>query len=102
VFRQPCLKLSIFSGGKTLSKGTNAAISDTPLLGTIDVLDAFEDDYGGIVVNPTSLPNTSNAFSSSLQSSLCYWNKQGKRGVWLKIQEDQADLVPIAIKSQGT
>lgn len=99
VFRQPCLKLSIFSGGKTLSKGTNAAISDTPLLGTIDVLDAFEDDYGGIVVNPTSLPNTSNAFSSSLQSSLCYWNKQGKRGVWLKIQEDQADLVPIAIKA---
>uniref|UniRef100_A0A0D3F2P3 Nudix hydrolase domain-containing protein n=1 Tax=Oryza barthii TaxID=65489 RepID=A0A0D3F2P3_9ORYZ len=76
VFRQPCLKLSIFSGGKTLSKGTNAAISDTPLLGTIDVLDAFEDDYGGIVVNSTSLPNTSNAFSSSLQSSLCYWNKQ--------------------------
>uniref|UniRef100_A0A0D9VDZ3 Nudix hydrolase domain-containing protein n=1 Tax=Leersia perrieri TaxID=77586 RepID=A0A0D9VDZ3_9ORYZ len=99
VFRQPCLKLSIFSGSKTNNKGTNAAISDAPLLGTIDVLDAFEDDYGGIVVNPTSLPNTSNAFASSLQSSLSYWSNQGKRGVWLKIHEDQADLVPIAIKA---
>uniref|UniRef100_J3LB21 Nudix hydrolase domain-containing protein n=1 Tax=Oryza brachyantha TaxID=4533 RepID=J3LB21_ORYBR len=75
-FRQPCFKLSISSSGKTLSKGTNAAISDTPLLGTIDVLDAFEDDYGGVVINPTSLPSTSNAFASSLQSSLSYWSKQ--------------------------
>ncbi|KAL5208900.1 hypothetical protein ABZP36_033335 [Zizania latifolia] len=98
-FRQPCLKLSIFGGGKTLSKGTYAAISRTPLLGTIDLLDAFDDDYGGVVINLTSLPNTSNAFAASLQSSLSYWSTQGKRGVWLKILEDQADLVPVAIKA---
>ncbi|KAG8058509.1 hypothetical protein GUJ93_ZPchr0002g23201 [Zizania palustris] len=98
-FRQPCFKLSIFGGGKTLSKGTYAAISRIPLLGTIDLLDAFDDDYGGVVINPTSLPNTSNAFAASLQSSLSYWSKQGKRGVWLKIREDQADLVPVAIKA---
>lgn len=82
-----------------LSKRTNAAIPDTPLLGTIDVLDAFEDEYGGVVVDPTFLPNTSNAFSASLGSSLSYWSQQGKKGVWLKILENQADLVPIAIKA---
>lgn len=59
-----------------LSKRTNAAIPDTPLLGTIDVLDAFEDEYGGVVVDPTFLPNTSNAFSASLGSSLSYWSQQ--------------------------
>ncbi|KAG8058529.1 hypothetical protein GUJ93_ZPchr0002g24755 [Zizania palustris] len=75
-FRQPCFKLSIFGGGKTLSKGTYAAISRIPLLGTIDLLDAFDDDYGGVVINPTSLPNTFNAFAASLQSSLSYWSKQ--------------------------
>jgi hypothetical protein len=31
---------------------TKAAVPDTPLLGTIDVLDAFEDEYGGVVVDP--------------------------------------------------
>ncbi|KAK1616246.1 hypothetical protein QYE76_021763 [Lolium multiflorum] len=81
-----------------LSKRTNAVIPGTPLLGTTDVLDAFEDEYGGVVVDPTFLPNTSNAFSTSLRSSLSYWSQQGKRGVWLKILEGQADLVPIAIK----
>lgn len=93
------MKSSIFGIGKISSKGINAAIPDTPLLGTIDVLVAFEDDYGGVVVNPTFLPNTSNAFTASLQSSLSYWSQQGKRGVWLKILEDQAELVPIAIKA---
>uniref|UniRef100_A0ACD5YQC7 Uncharacterized protein n=1 Tax=Avena sativa TaxID=4498 RepID=A0ACD5YQC7_AVESA len=85
-----------------LSKRTNAAIPDMPLLGTIDVLDAYEDEYGGVVVDPTFLPNTSNAFSASLRSSLSYWCEQGKRGVWLKILEDQADLVPIVINARFT
>jgi hypothetical protein len=31
---------------------TKAAVPDTPLFGTIDVLDAFEDEYGGVVVDP--------------------------------------------------
>ncbi|KAM0896775.1 hypothetical protein ACQ4PT_022991 [Festuca glaucescens] len=97
-FRRPCLKSSIFGTGMILSKRTNAVIPDTPLLGTTNVLDAFEDEYGGVVVDPTFLPNTSNAFSASLRSSLSYWSQQGKRGVWLKILEGQADLVPIAIK----
>ncbi|XP_062223686.1 nudix hydrolase 8-like isoform X3 [Phragmites australis] len=86
--------------GKVLPKGIHAAIPVTPLLGAIDVLDAIEDEYGGVVVNPSFLPNTSNAFASSLQSSLSYWSQQGKRGVWLKILEGQADLVPIAIKAR--
>ena len=59
-----------------LSKRTNAAIPDTPLLGTIDVLDAFEDECGGVIVDPTFLPNISNAFFASLRSSLSYWSQQ--------------------------
>jgi hypothetical protein len=75
-FGHPFLKSSIFGTGMILSKRTNAVIPGTPLLRTTDVLNAFEDEYGGVVVDPTFLPNTLNAFSASLRSSLSYWSQQ--------------------------
>ncbi|KAJ7973754.1 Nudix hydrolase [Quillaja saponaria] len=65
---------------------------------TLDLLDACEDEYDGVIINPDNLPSSANAFASALRASLCNWKLKGKKGVWLKILLEQADLVPIAIQ----
>ncbi|KAJ4832765.1 hypothetical protein Tsubulata_019811 [Turnera subulata] len=64
----------------------------------VNMLEAWDDEYGGVIVDPNSLPSSANAFASSLQASLSNWKLKGKRGIWLKIHLEQADLVPIAIQ----
>ncbi|CAA2999796.1 nudix hydrolase 8-like [Olea europaea subsp. europaea] len=64
----------------------------------VELLNAWNDDYNGVVIEPTSLPSSANAFASVLKASLSTWKYKGKRGIWLKLLEEQADLVPIAIK----
>ncbi|KAJ4954157.1 hypothetical protein NE237_030989 [Protea cynaroides] len=64
----------------------------------LDLLEAYDDDYDGVVVNPECLPPSANAFASMLCASLSHWKIKGKKGVWLKILDEQVDLVPIAIK----
>lgn len=62
------------------------------------LLDAYDDEYGGVIIEPEHLPSNANAFVSILRTSLSNWKLKGKKGVWLKILQEQADLVPIAIK----
>ncbi|MCL7029024.1 hypothetical protein MKW94_001483 [Papaver nudicaule] len=61
------------------------------------LLDAYDDEYGGVIIEPENLPSNASAFASILQTSLLNWKLKGKKGVWLKILQEQADLVPIAI-----
>ncbi|KAK6944889.1 Pre-nudix hydrolase domain [Dillenia turbinata] len=63
-----------------------------------ECLDAWDDEYEGVIIDSTSLPSSANAFASTLRASLSFWKAKGKRGVWLKIYLEQADLVPIAIQ----
>ncbi|KAL2500980.1 Nudix hydrolase 8 [Forsythia ovata] len=65
---------------------------------SVELLDVWNDEYNGVVIEPTSLPSTANAFGSALGASLSTWKYKGKRGIWLKLLEEQADLVPLAIK----
>ncbi|KAI3915323.1 hypothetical protein MKX01_035582 [Papaver californicum] len=62
------------------------------------LLDAYDDEYGGVIIEPEHLPSNANSFASILRTSLSNWKLKGKKGVWLKILQEQADLVPIAIK----
>lgn len=62
------------------------------------VLHAFDDEYGGVVVDPESLPVNPIEFGSMLHSSLSDWKAKGKKGVWLKVPAERSDLVPVAIK----
>ncbi|KZV53294.1 Nudix hydrolase, partial [Dorcoceras hygrometricum] len=64
----------------------------------IDILDAFDDEYGGVVVNPERLPSNPNVFSQALRLSLHHWKIEGKKGVWLKLPLEKSDLVPVAVK----
>ncbi|KAL5728957.1 nudix (nucleoside diphosphate linked moiety X)-type motif 8 [Ranunculus cassubicifolius] len=65
---------------------------------TLGILDAYDDEYGGVIIEAESLPSSANAFASVLRASLFEWTLKGKKGIWLKILTEQADLVPIAIK----
>ncbi|KAL3817992.1 hypothetical protein ACJIZ3_003897 [Penstemon smallii] len=64
----------------------------------IGVLDACDDEYDGVVVNPEKLPSNPNVFSSTLRSSMCHWKIKGKKGVWLKLPIERSELLPIAVK----
>ncbi|KAM1385735.1 nudix hydrolase 8-like isoform X2 [Malus sylvestris] len=64
----------------------------------IRVLDAFDDEYGGVIVDPERLPENPNAFACILHSSLSRWKMEGKKGIWLKLPVEKAELVPVAVK----
>ncbi|KAG8367306.1 hypothetical protein BUALT_Bualt16G0058600 [Buddleja alternifolia] len=64
----------------------------------MELLNAWNDEYNGVVIASTSLPRCANAFASLLRASLSFWKSKGKKGIWLKLYEKQAELVPIAIQ----
>ncbi|KAL3532561.1 hypothetical protein ACH5RR_006082 [Cinchona calisaya] len=63
-----------------------------------ELLDSWDDDYNGVVVDSASLPSSANAFASALRASLSSWKLKEKKGIWLKLFQEQSDLVPIAIQ----
>ncbi|KAF3448279.1 hypothetical protein FNV43_RR08992 [Rhamnella rubrinervis] len=77
--------------------GTNGA---SPYLYSREmrVLNAIDDEYGGVVVDPESLPANPSAFAHVLRSSLSHWKMKGKKGIWLKLPAERSELVPIAVK----
>ncbi|CAL0312297.1 unnamed protein product [Lupinus luteus] len=62
------------------------------------VLDAFDDEYGGVLIDPDRLSANPSVFAPMLRFSLSHWKKMGKKGIWLKLPLEQSDLVPIAVK----
>ncbi|XP_075517865.1 nudix hydrolase 8-like [Primulina tabacum] len=64
----------------------------------IDILDALDDEYGGVVVNPERLPSNPDVFARALRLSVHHWKIKGKKGVWLKLPLEKSDLVPVAVK----
>ncbi|CAL1375920.1 unnamed protein product [Linum trigynum] len=63
-----------------------------------EVLDACDDEYGGVVVDPDRLPANQDLFASLLHSSLSHWKLKGKKGIWLKLPLERSQLVPIAVQ----
>ncbi|XP_073283544.1 nudix hydrolase 8-like isoform X2 [Primulina huaijiensis] len=64
----------------------------------IDILDALDDEYGGVVVNPERVPSNPDVFARALRLSVHHWKIKGKKGVWLKLPLEKSDLVPVAVK----
>ncbi|GMY29950.1 nudix hydrolase 8-like isoform X1 [Fagus crenata] len=89
-------KLSI----EPLSYRINGTNGTSSILFSSDkrVLHAFDDEYGGVIVDPERLPANPYAFVSILHASLSQWKKMGKKGVWLKLPVERSELVPIAVK----
>ncbi|XP_058206677.1 nudix hydrolase 8 isoform X1 [Rhododendron vialii] len=97
---KPISSKPFLGGSYLLKKGGVHVVSPniaSPGL-AVELLCAWDDEYEGIIVDPYSLPLSSNAFASTLPASLLNWKLKGKRGIWLKILQEQAELVPIAIQ----
>jgi hypothetical protein len=53
-----------------------------------------KDSYGGFIVDSYSTePDT---FKENLLESLSFWSSEGIKGVWLKIQIENSNLISIA------
>lgn len=47
--------------------------SSSLFLKNVNILDAVDDEYEGVVVNPKRLPSNPNVFESALRSSMYHW-----------------------------
>nr|XP_011460062.1 PREDICTED: nudix hydrolase 2-like [Fragaria vesca subsp. vesca] len=63
------------------------------------LLKGRNDEYGGVIVHmDDDEPLDTPTFVSSLSSSIALWKQQGKKGVWLRLPIQQANLVEAAIQ----
>ncbi|KAJ4704105.1 Nudix hydrolase [Melia azedarach] len=63
----------------------------------VKVLNGINDNYGGVVVQMHE-PMDSQLFGSMLKTSISHWRQQGKKGVWIKLPIELANLVEPAVK----
>ncbi|XP_038976006.1 nudix hydrolase 8-like isoform X2 [Phoenix dactylifera] len=88
----------LMKSDSSIINGSKVAASLWPSPTENYVLDAYEDEYGGIIIRSEGLPWNANTFASALRASLSHWKVEGKKGVWLKLPLDRSELVPIAVK----
>ncbi|CAI9756684.1 unnamed protein product [Fraxinus pennsylvanica] len=62
------------------------------------ILDARDDDHGGVMVEMTNESMDAGVFVSLLRASLSHWRQQGKKGVWIKLPIELVNLVEPAVK----
>lgn len=63
----------------------------------VELLDATEDDHGGVIVEMDK-PMNSEVFVPILRASISHWKQQGKKGVWFKLPIELANLVEAVVK----
>ncbi|MCE3049926.1 nudix (nucleoside diphosphate linked moiety X)-type motif 6 [Datura stramonium] len=63
----------------------------------VNLLPAVNDEHGGVLVQ-VEAPMEPNVFHYMLQNSITEWKLQGKKGVWIKMPIELANLVEIAVK----
>lgn len=73
----------------------------SPFLGAAALLTAKEDHYGGVIIDPDSLPSSVPEFTSALHRSLDRWRQEGKKGIWLQVPTSKVALVAPAVEQGG-
>ncbi|XP_022855624.1 nudix hydrolase 2-like isoform X2 [Olea europaea var. sylvestris] len=61
------------------------------------VLPACDDEHGGVIVDMKE-PMGPTVFQAMLKASLSQWKLEGKKGAWIKLPIELANLVEIAVK----
>lgn len=76
------------------------AVSSTSSYSTEDgtLLVGEDDSYGGVIIDPLCLPADPLSFVSLLRKSLAHWKSKAKKGIWLNLPRQNANLVPIAVE----
>jgi len=62
------------------------------------ILDSRVDKFNGILINPKKLPKDRNEFDTRLCASLALWQTDGRRGIWLHVDIENSELLPVAVK----
>lgn len=62
------------------------------------LLQAKNDRYDGVIIDPACLPADEASFVASLRASLDSWKSQHKKGIWLKLPIQNSNLVNAAVK----
>lgn len=68
----------------------------------MDVLPFSADPFGGIIVQPDTLPADADAFHAQLKHSLETWRGDGYKLVWLESPLARAALIPVAVAAGFT
>lgn len=93
-----------FNGEEKLGGGNyvyqiNGTKGSYPLFSrNLRVLEAIDDEYGGVIIDSQQLPANPTTFSSVLRHSISHWKTLEKKGVWLKLPVERSELVPVAVK----
>jgi 8-oxo-dGTP pyrophosphatase MutT (NUDIX family) len=66
---------------------------------SIDVLQGSPDQFGGMVVPPTALPEDATVFRALMERSLAAWSADGFKLVWLEIPIANARAIPVAAEA---
>ena len=53
--------------------------------------------FGGVLINPSSLPSETVDFANQLENSLEEWKKEKFLSVWLEIPKAKSRLIPLAV-----
>ncbi|KAL1812976.1 hypothetical protein ACET3Z_023041 [Daucus carota] len=80
----------------TPMKSSSSSVEEISLQ-QVDILNAADDAFGGVVVEMKE-PMNSDVFDTLLRASISQWREQGKKGIWLKLPIELANLVEAAVK----
>lgn len=65
------------------------------------LLPGTHDRYDGILIDGDDLPSDPSEFSTRLAESLIEWQRQQRKGIWLKLPVSKAGLLLEAALQQG-
>ncbi|KDP35556.1 hypothetical protein JCGZ_08994 [Jatropha curcas] len=63
----------------------------------IKLLAAINDEHEGVIVE-LSEPMSKEVLALMLKASIAQWRKQGKRGIWIKVPIEMANLIEVVVK----
>ncbi|KAF5482626.1 hypothetical protein F2P56_003181 [Juglans regia] len=96
-----CDRFPAFIRNVSISVSTSGAKEFVPSENTVQqeevLLSSVDDLHGGVIVN-VEQPLDSMVFAPMLKVSISHWTQQGKRGVWIKLPIQHANLVEAAVK----
>ena len=59
---------------------------------------AQPNQFGGVIVESDSLEPNAEDFKAQLDQAIDLWRREGIKVVWLRLEREQVDLVPVAVE----
>ncbi|KAL5548628.1 hypothetical protein UlMin_003859 [Ulmus minor] len=83
--------------GTMMSHVNSSPIADDAFENHVGLLPATNDEHGGVIVEMEEAMDCE-IFADLLKASMSYWTRQGKKGVWIKLPIQLANLIETTVK----